>query len=176
MQISKEQIDLALKNKEAVKFENVFDNDFTWENFIDFINFAIKQDNPNASSTEVKTTIGYVNFWHRLTMTLDGLLDSYFPNLELRNSFLSSFIDSRPAGKFGVVSFTDSEPTTGKHSDPVNVMYWGCLGNVEWSVYPESGTQTFIISPGDVIFVPAELMHEVKSLEPRAAISFMFEK
>lgn len=176
MEINKDQISLALTNRQAVKFDNVFDNDLAWNNFIQFINFAIKQYNPGAISTETKTTIGHVNFWQRLTMTLDGLSDLYFPNLELRSNFLASFIDNALAGKFGIVSFTDSEPTTGKHSDPVHVMYWNCIGSVEWNVYPESGQQTFTLNQGDVIFVPADLPHEVKSLEPRAAISFMFQK
>ena len=176
MEINKELVLKAIEERKAIHFTNVFNNEYTWNNFINFINYAIKQDNPNALNTNSKETIGYVNFWQKLTLTLDNLTNEYFPELEEKNNFLQLFIDKKSQGKFGAVSFTDSEPTTGKHSDPVTVMYWNCIGSVEWNIYPESGQQTFILNPGDIILVPSEIMHEVKSLGPRAAISFMFEK
>jgi len=176
MELSKDIVSEAIITKRAVKFNNVFPNDYSWNNFISFINYAIKQNNPNASVTNSKETIGYVNFWQKLTMTLDNLTNDYFPEIEERNSFLQLFIDNKACGKFGAVSLTDSEPTTGKHHDPVVVMYWNCIGSVQWKVYSESGEQIFTLGPGDIILVPAEITHEVVSLEPRAAISFMFEK
>lgn len=176
MQINRESVLESLNNRVAVKFSNVFENEYSWTHFIEFINYAIKEKNPYASKTEVKETIGYVNFWHRLTMTLDNTSEDYFPNLEQKHELLQSFIDKGYLGRFGALSFTDSEPTTGRHSDPVTVMYWNCIGSVRWDVYPDSGQQTFILNPGDVILVPHDTMHEVTSLGPRAAISFMFEK
>lgn len=176
MEINKEIASSAINKREAIKFTNVFANEYTWDHFIKFISHAIKQDNPNASITNSKETIGYVNFWQKLTMTLDNLSNEYFPKIEEKNNFLEMFLDKKACGKFGAVSFTDSEPTTGKHSDPVTVMYWNCIGSVQWNVYPESGEQIFVLNPGDVILVPSDITHEVISLEPRAAISFMFEK
>ena len=175
MEISSLLVDEAINNRCAVKFSNVFENSYTWTNFIDFINYAIKRDNPNALKTDIKETVGYVNFWHRLTMTLDELSEEYFPDIQNKHLTLKEHINKNYLGNFGAVSFTDSEPTTGRHSDPVTVMYWNCIGSVEWSVYPESGEQKFTLNPGDVILVPHSLLHEVKSLGPRAAISFMFE-
>jgi len=175
MEISKTLVYNALEKREAIKFTRVFDNDYTWDNFINFINYAIKQENPNALNTNAKETIGHVNFWQKLTLTLDNLSNEYFPEIEEKNFFLQLFIDKKANGKFGAVSFTDSEPTTGLHSDPVTVMYWNCIGSVQWTVYTESEEQSFILNPGDIILVPANMRHEVKSLGPRAAISFMFE-
>jgi quercetin dioxygenase-like cupin family protein len=83
--------------------------------------------------------------------------------------------NKKALGRFGALSLTDSEPTTGKHSDPVTVMYWNCIGSVEWNVFTENKNYSFVLQPGDVILVPANMLHEVKSLGPRAAISFMFE-
>lgn len=176
MEINKKSIKDCLDKKIAIKFDNVFENSYNWNNFINFLSFAIKQNNPNATTTDIKKTIGFVNFWHQLTMTLDGLNDFYFPELTEKNKFLESFIDKKSLGNFGAMSLTDSEPTTGKHSDPVTVMYWNCIGSVKWNVFLDSAEQSFILNPGDVILVPADITHEVISLEPRAAISFMFEK
>lgn len=176
MQINKQSIEECLNKRIAIKFDNVFNNSYSWDNFINFLSFAIKQNNPNATSTNIKKTIGFVNFWHSLTMTLDKLDEIYFPGLEEKNKFLESFIDKKSLGNFGAMSLTNSEPTTGKHSDPVTVMYWNCLGSVQWNIFLDSTEQSFILNPGDVILVPADITHEVISLEPRAAISFMFEK
>lgn len=174
MEINKDLVSLALKENLPVHFEGVFQDNYSWENFINFINYAIKQDNPNAIKTDVKETIGYVNFWQKLTMTLDNTSDEYFPGIEEKHLTLQSFIDKPYIGRFGAVSLTDSEPTTGKHSDPITVIYWNCIGVVEWKVYTEIGEKVFILNPGDVILVPKDIVHEVKSLSPRAAISFMF--
>lgn len=175
MEISRDQIIYSIKNEIPAHFINVFSNTYSWDNFINFINYAIKQENPEAKSTDFKQTIGYVNFWQKLTLTLDNLSNTYFPEIEEKNEFLANLVDKRPLGKFGVLSLTDSEPTTGKHSDPVTVMYWNCIGSVEWTVFSENQNYSFILQPGDIILVPANMLHEVKSLGPRAAISFMFE-
>jgi hypothetical protein len=175
MEISKEQITHSIKNEIPAHFSNVFPNSYHWDNFINFINYAIKQNNPEAATTNFKETIGYVNFWQKLTLTLDNISNTYFPEIEERNIFLESLANKKALGRFGALSLTDSEPTTGKHSDPVTVMYWNCIGNVEWTVFTENKNYSFVLQPGDVILVPANMLHEVKSLGPRAAISFMFE-
>jgi hypothetical protein len=175
MEINKKDVSYSIENKVPIHFTNVFANEYSWDNFINFINYAIKQDNPSAAKTNAKETIGYVNFWQKLTLTLDQLSNKYFPELDEKNMFLETFINKQSIGKFGAVSFTDSEPTTGVHSDPVTVMYWNCVGSVEWTVFLESENRSFLLNPGDVILVPATLLHEVKSRGPRAAISFMFE-
>jgi hypothetical protein len=175
MEISKDQISYCIKNNIPAHFTNVFSNSYSWDNFINFINYAIKQENPQATKTDFKETIGYVNFWQKLTMTLDNISNTYFPEIEEKNSFLEELVYKTSLGRFGALSLTDSEPTTGKHTDPVTVIYWNCIGSVEWTIFSENKNYSFVLEPGDVVLVPANMMHEVKSLGPRAAISFMFE-
>jgi hypothetical protein len=174
MQISRESLIDAKLNRVAVVFNNVFTENYKWINFIDFLNYAIKQNNQDVPLTNASTRKGFVNFWHDLTMTIDRLEEKFFPNLEDYNKTLSSYHPNKNMGRFAAVSFTDSEPTTGKHTDPVDVMYWNCVGVSQWEVFYENDSTVFVLNPGDVIFVPARTLHEVTSLSPRAAISFMF--
>lgn len=174
MQISKEEILKAKDSQTAVLFTDVFDDNYKWFHFINFLSYAIKQDNGSLQETNASRRKGFINFWHDLTMTLDKLDESHFPNLESKNNYLESFHPNKSMGRFGAISFTDSEPTTGKHTDPVDVMYWNCVGISQWEIFYGDESKLFVLNPGDVIFVPAKTLHEVTSLSPRAAISFMF--
>jgi ribosomal protein L16 Arg81 hydroxylase len=46
---------------------------------------------------------------------------------------------------------------------------------VTWTIHDEDKNESFVLSPGDIIYVPKSIVHEVTSLTPRAAISFVFE-
>lgn len=58
-----------------------------------------------------------------------------------------------------------------RHSDPVDGLYIQCTGSAKWTAYYENETESFILSPGDAIFIPKGIEHTVETLEPRAAIS-----
>jgi mannose-6-phosphate isomerase-like protein (cupin superfamily) len=55
----------------------------------------------------------------------------------------------------------------GKHNDTEDVYFWQCQGSTKWIT--DLGEYT--LEPGDVIYVPAGVNHEVISLTPRAGIS-----
>ena len=94
---------------------------------------------------------------------------------KLKNLHLSIKGSSKCTGYFGAVSLTNKEPTTGKHSDPIDVIYCQFVGSVTWTIFDENKSNVFILNPGDIIYVPKSVVHEVKYSNPRAAISFMFE-
>lgn len=166
-----------LKNaKKAMKFENVFAEHYDWSNFINHLNDSIKMDNPNAVTTDVKKTVGFVNFWQRLTITIDHSTDSHFPRLSEKIDFIKNYYKNHFFDAFSIISFTDSEPTTGRHTDDVDVFNWQCIGSTTWVItYEDNTTESFTLNPGDIIYVPAGVLHEVTSLNPRACLSFMFE-
>ena len=57
----------------------------------------------------------------------------------------------------------------------MDVIYAQFVGSVTWTIYDEDGSESHTLNPGDIIYVPKSVLHEVTSLTPRAAISFMFE-
>lgn len=157
-----------------------FNEDYSWNNFINSISDGYDKDNPHNKVEGRKEVIGKVNFWEKLTITLDNINNENFPGIEDKVKKLTDLhsmlkgISSKCAGYFGAISFTNKESTTGKHSDPVEVIYCQFIGSVVWSVYTNEGKKDFTLDPGDIIYVPKNMEHEVVSLTPRAAISFMF--
>ena len=55
----------------------------------------------------------------------------------------------------------------GEHVDTVDVYFWQCQGKVKWVVEG----QDYILTPGDMIYVPRGVYHNVVPLTPRAGIS-----
>ena len=140
---------------------NFFNADYSWNNFINSISDAYDLSNPDNAVHPNKEVIGKVNFFQKLTMTLDNINETNFPGLQEKINKLTELHETvKPStkcvGYFGAVSLTTKEPTTGKH-------------------YDNAESESFTLNPGDIIYVPKDVMHEVTSLTPRAALSFMFE-
>lgn len=74
-------------------------------------------------------------------------------NLVLANAYvnLSSNIDSIPP-----------------HMDSADNFYWQCQGSVEW----EANGNSYLVEPGDLVYIPAKTLHAVKFSVPRAAMGF----
>ncbi len=172
--MNKNDIIDAINGKSAFLFKLEDIERLYWIDFIQMINYAYSRKNPTGSNYGSKEIIGSINFWHRLTMTIDLFSDELIAKIQPIIEILSKIHPGYFNGLFSAISFTDKEPTTSKHTDPVDVFYFQCLGRVEWDVSKDGSIITYKLLPGDVIFVPANVAHEVRSLSPRAAISFMF--
>lgn len=164
----------------VVVLTKYFDEDYSWNNFINTISDGYDINNPNNKLEGSKEVVGKINFWQKLTMTLDNIDEKNFPGIQDKVSKLTNLHHTlkeltKCTGYFGAVSLTDKEPTTGKHSDPIDVIYCQFIGSVTWTIFDEDKFESFVLNPGDIIYVPKSVMHEVTSLTPRAAISFMFE-
>jgi len=70
---------------------------------------------------------------------------------------------------FGVMS---KAKTFGAHKDTTDVWFWQCQGKTKWTI----NKKEYILKPGDLIFVPKGIIHNVVSLTPRAGISMAKEK
>jgi len=171
----KQIIDKCKKNKNVYVFKDMFKFTPTWQDFINHLNFAFKDKNFKGGNEGSKEIVNGVNFWQKLTLTVENPSIEYYKYL---NEYINKFKEihsNRYQNSFVVISFTDAEPTTSRHCDPVDVFYLQGVGSVVWSIYKNDIIEEHILNPGDVIFVPSGIDHEIMSLSPRAAISFMFE-
>lgn len=85
-----------------------------------------------------------------------------------------------------IINFIGSESEYWVHKDDHEVVSWHCQGKMEWRIYPseaenelwkqeqhmkiESPYDSYILEPGDVIYVPTGTIHEVVTPEPRASL------
>jgi len=164
----------------VVVVSKYFEEEYSWNNFINAISDAYDINDPNNKIEGSKEVFGKINFWQKLTMTLDNIDEKNFPGIQDKVNKLTQLhnnlkAETKCTGYFGAVSLTNKEPTTGKHSDPIDVIYCQFVGSVTWTISDEDRSESFVLNPGDIIYVPRSVMHEVTSLTPRAAISFMFE-
>jgi len=171
---------MEINKGNVVVLNKFFDQDYSWNNFINSINDAYDINDPNNGMAFGKDVLGKINFFQKLTLTLENINETNFPGIEDKADRLTQLHEqlSKPGkclGYFGAVSFTTKEPTTSKHNDPMDVIYAQFVGSVTWTIYDEDGSESHVLNPGDIIYVPKTVMHEVTSLTPRAAISFMFE-
>jgi hypothetical protein len=169
---------------DVIVTRNLINPNYSWENFIQSISDGYSLDSGQNQKYDYKEVVGKINFWQKLTVSIDWVNESNFVGIENTSEILLKMIndavgsnDLKCIGRFGIVSFTDKEPTTGRHNDPVHVVYCQFIGSVEWIIFKNESKEEerFVLNPGDVIYIPKEVEHEVRSLSPRAAISFMFE-
>ena len=59
-----------------------------------------------------------------------------------------------------------------KHTDPHDTIHLDYIGSSLWNIYDNDGVHQYTLNPGDVIWVRANVEHEVFSLMPRAGIIF----
>jgi len=164
----------------VVVLNNFFDQDYSWINFINSINDAYYLNDPKNGIVFAKEVIGKINFFQKLTLTLENINETNFPGVEDKVDKLTQLHEQlanpgKCIGYFGAVSFTTKEPTTSKHNDPMDVIYAQFVGSVTWTIFDEDKFEIYVLNPGDIIYIPKSVMHEVTSLTPRAALSFMFE-
>jgi mannose-6-phosphate isomerase-like protein (cupin superfamily) len=153
------------------KLHNKFcDKRFVWQDFIEIINYAFDIKNPKGSNYGSKEIVGSINFWHKLTLTIDSISPKAEIMFSTIKNQIEALVDKKCQGYFAIISFTNKEPSTGRHTDPVDIAYLQCIGKAEWVV----GEDKVLLSPGDLLLVKAGVAHEVYSLTPRTAVSFMF--
>lgn len=169
-------IDQCKKEKTVYVFNSMFKEYPSWEDFLNHLNYAFKDNNFGSGNVAAKEVINGVNFWQKLTMTVDNPTSDHYLHLDEYISVLKSIHPMEFQGCFSIISLTDSEPTTGQHNDPVDVFYLQGVGKVIWKIRTEDKIDKYILNPGDVIFVPATVIHEIVSLSPRAALSFKFKE
>ena len=55
----------------------------------------------------------------------------------------------------------------GRHNDEVDVYFWQCQGSTKWVM----DDCEYVLEPGDMIYIPRGIYHNVIPLTPRAGIS-----
>lgn len=178
------------KNKETAVFvANYIDPDYSWDNFINCINEGYDLNNLRSSTAidaygnqMSSDWAGKIQFWERLTVMFRNIDETNFPGIQDKRykleQFYNKLLESENYLKFwkstAVVSFTNKEPTTRKHSDAMSLIHCQFVGSANWTVYSGDESQNFLLNPGDILYVPKDYYHEVKSLTPRAGITFEF--
>lgn len=182
IQVIREKIEQARESRRAAVFEGLAKDTPKWE---DFIQHAQRQaDTPPTIipliPLEERTINGVIlrNLFYLAVRDPD--VEAFPKTKYVRDIFdeaLSGTIE--PTSAF--INYIGGEPPIGVHADMRETVYWQCQGTSVWeisddSVWPDTPKvlATHELHPGDVIYLPRELKHNVAIRQPRCGIAFSF--
>ena len=168
-------------------FKSICNETPSWEEFIAHINdqyhnkrIAVVPSNPYRErfirGVLFKNPL-YLNVlepssqWYK---TIDSFFDLFNQIIPYRGFALSAYIN-----------FSKEEPSE-FHFDETDNLYWQCIGETDWEFYVnkkrsfdnlekfEKEYIKFKVSPGDVVYIPRGMMHNVKTSGPRGALQFKY--
>jgi mannose-6-phosphate isomerase-like protein (cupin superfamily) len=96
-------------------------------------------------------------------------------NIEEVDFILKEIENNNPNNSYSAhvyISLSKESKTFGKHKDESDVWYWQCIGSTQWKIFEFNETISYILEPGDIIYVPRGIFHDVIPLSPRVGISF----
>lgn len=185
-----EEINNAIKNQHVIVKKKLFTNTPTWEEFINHLDsqfnsedevFYDGSDHLECDSKMINTINVRENFY----LITGNAEDDYFPGkIDPVASKLQSVLPSQHEyfGSFALVNFVGGEKPIQIHSDPRHSFYWQACGSSLWQIWnspppnpdDKNPDQTEMLEPGDIIFVPHGVWHNVRNDNPRAAISLTY--
>jgi mannose-6-phosphate isomerase-like protein (cupin superfamily) len=175
------------ENQEATYIAN-YANEYPdkWEYFINFVDFCYKADWVQQTEDERRRFIesgrlrkGFLQIWGYFTMFAENpnIKPEIMVNIDKLYQKIESEYGETMRSSFAIVNFSNAENVTNRHNDLTHNFYVQCIGSVIWKIYDALDSLNFkeyTLQPGDAIFVPAGVSHEVVALEPRAAITVAF--
>jgi hypothetical protein len=143
-----------------------------WSDFINNMNNSIQKETLvlNTDTPKYKT-IGHLRVFDTLAFSIDHPPEYPYPGIESMIDYLDK-LDLKPFTAITFINLAGGQNTTSKHSDNCSILYVQAINSARWIVYMDGEEKEFILEPGDVMFIPQGLMHEVFAFMPRAAISF----
>jgi mannose-6-phosphate isomerase-like protein (cupin superfamily) len=96
-------------------------------------------------------------------------------NIEEVDFILKEIENNNPNNSYSAhiyISLSKESKTFGKHKDESDVWYWQCIGSTQWEIFQFNKTISYILEPGDIIYVPKGIFHDVTPLSSRVGISF----
>jgi len=165
-----EQLQSAIKNQSPIHIKkqiNVFPE---WSDIINSIDVAMKEESIQACPPHCEQ-IGNVRFFDRLLLAVNSAERYDYPGLnEIKEYFKS--VDVEFLKSLVIVHFSTLQKTTGRHYDDKSVIYIQLINSVVWNVWENDVKKEFVLEPGDIMFMPKMIEHEVIPLMPRVAITF----
>jgi mannose-6-phosphate isomerase-like protein (cupin superfamily) len=189
----KQEIDKARMNNIALFYKKHLDVNLNWDFIVNEINKSFKEvpknsletfylwnwKNHNSVSVERMFYIQLVSKFPTGIKEVDDFATSFGKVLfdkadyEYLNKTVQYFINLVPHNNdIGIV------PNSPKHNDDWDVVFIQVVGESTWNIYKnekdDTPTQSQTIFPGDIIFIPKGVYHEIYALTPRAGISLAY--
>ena len=154
-----QSLENARQNRTQLYMQNVCPDTVTWDESFDYLTEVMNED------SHVRLEKYFTIITHTAHHHLDKV-KNFCAEIEKIENRSGDNIDAHMYT--GLTSMSES---IGEHHDVCEVIFWQCIGRTEWTI---NRNDTYVMSPGDCIYIPKGMMHEVKSLSPRMGVSFGF--
>jgi mannose-6-phosphate isomerase-like protein (cupin superfamily) len=176
--------------KKIVFLNDVFEYTTNWETFYNIFKLALDKNAADLSAPSTLTidnSESYTDSFDSIVSTLTEahpgkkiavLSIIHFMNAhnndvpEAAEAFYRDFIDTNPNKLPPGFDYSLFQPTI--HSDPVDGFYIQCEGQTTWRAFYKGRTESYLVNPGDLLYIPKGIDHSVESMNVRAAISVSF--
>jgi hypothetical protein len=166
-----DNIQEAIKNKKAIFFKKVLKPDQIpgWQELIDELNRSSKT--PSKPGREyIPKKAGRVDIYGDFKY-ISVLPDSHNDKISKMGEFALILNPTEVFAYSTIFALTEDDSNTGPHYDQWHVFNFQCIGTSKWFAHYEGiGSDEFIAEPGDLVFIPDGVLHEVHTVTPRVCI------
>jgi hypothetical protein len=188
----KKAFDSSIYNKEAYVIRGLFNHTPSWDPFIEALNYNYSnvKDEFIWNDKLIKKD-GYstnILIYNELDPVVFNVPPKIFPEIYKMFMMFSEVLGEELSVK-AIMNFVGSESSYWIHKDNHHVISWNCIGKIEWRIYkdledselnslelPNRHYESYVLNPGDVLFCPKGVAHQVVSSEPRASLIFQGSK
>lgn len=136
---------------------------FDWNFAIEFLNKCMVDKEPNTHITKT----GDYYFILQPNDSYHHIYEDYF------NMINKAHLNGVIAIPVILVSIFNNVPNLTEHADPLDQMHLAIHGKSNWKLTIDDGTvENKVLSPGDFIFMPVGIKHEVTSVNHRIGLTF----
>lgn len=194
-----EQIKKAKEDKKPAFFKSLFKNLPNWESFIGMMDYSfnhsvseipLNHDNrflindknvkfPNTGIS-VHPNASYVNYWSLTEKSLD-----LFPGHKDICKFINDNMNLGVGGEKSIINFVGNPQEFSIHKDHNDVFSLHSVGKMYYRIYeglteeeehqtslPNREYTEYLFEPGDAMYIPEGVFHQVVVTEPRATLIF----
>ena len=165
--LTQEIIDKILEhrnNKTIAMFKGFSHNVPSWSDFIQYLEESSYERPEEGSSGYLKGRVMSRDpfyFYTEAHRTLgDGARDI--------EDAISNTFNSKGGMEGTFITFSSNAINAIEHSDFGDNFYWQCIGSTNWTW----GNQSYLVEPGDFLYIPQDVKHSVEFTMPRASIAF----
>lgn len=182
----------ALNNKTYALFRGLCKDVPNWSDFIENFDYNYNRDKDKDKNNPdhryiTDNILVYNKFDPIVFAAIEGKDSPMFDKSLEASVAIEALIKKKASEIKSIMNFLGNEQEYWIHSDNHDVISWHCVGTIEWRFYKNlkeedmekisiEGAEydSVVLEPGDVVYVPAGVVHQVINNKPRASLIFQY--
>jgi hypothetical protein len=179
-----------LSNKKTYELLRGFCKDVpNWSDFIENFNYNYNKGNIKQNK-DPRLISDNILLYNKFDPVIFNCIENENTTLFFKSLYaikkIKELMGKDPDSIKSIINFLSNEQNYWAHSDPHDVISWHCVGKVIYKMYESKDGdghkdpiditgrkfKEYTLNPGDVVFIPSGVVHQVIVTEPRATLIF----